>query len=239
MSRNFVAIIPARGGSKGLPNKNILELGGHPLIAWSIKFAQISKRFERCIVSTDSHDIAQIATQYGAEVPFLRADELSSDTATSSDVILDVIDRCCIPKEDIFFLLEPTSPYRLLDDFNQVLALYQKPDTQKVVSVTEAVSSSYYFQYLRNKEKPGGHLESILYDKSMNIARRQDIPDSYYLDGTLYSDSVSSFKENPTFLSINTKSIVTNYLSSFEIDNAIDLEMYRAIFNHFGSPFKI
>ena len=239
MNKNFIAIIPARGGSKGLPKKNILELHAHPLIAWSIQFAKESKIFSRCIVTTDSQEIATVASQYGAEIPFIRSAYLSNDRAKSSDVILDVIKQCNLPDNDVFFLLEPTSPYRLISDLYKAIALYKEPDTKKVISVTEAGSASYFFQYLRKNGSSGGHLKSIQEDGTMNIVRRQETTPTFYLDGTFYADEVASFKSNPTFLHTTTKSVVTEFLSSFEIDTPEDLELYRAIFSYFGPPFDI
>ena len=105
LKKNYIAIIPARGGSKGLKRKNILPFNGRPLISWSIDFIKKSGVFNRCLTSTDSEEIALIAKEYGSEVPFLRSKELASDNASSSDVILDVISRCNLNKMIFSFFL--------------------------------------------------------------------------------------------------------------------------------------
>ena len=230
----LIAIIPARGGSKGLPGKNLLTLHGYPLLAWSILFARVSNVFSRIIVTTDSSVIRDIALEYNAEVPFLRSASLSSDIASTSDVVVDVIQRCSLGVNDIIILLEPTSPYRELADFRKILSLYEDKNTQKVMSVSQAVSTSYVFQYFRSNRD--GYLKALLPTDPFATVRRQDIVSTYYLDGSYYASNVQAFLDNPTFLDDSTKSIVSNPLSSFEIDCSFDFEIYQAIFAHFGAP---
>ena len=117
MGNKIISIVTAREGSKGIINKNIKPLSGEPLIAWSIKFALENKYISDCIVSTDSHEIAKISEDYGAQIPFIRDKKLATDKAKTSDVIIDVIERCALSTNDIFVLLEPTSPYRLHKSF--------------------------------------------------------------------------------------------------------------------------
>lgn len=233
--QSLIAIIPARGGSKGLPNKNLLDLNGHPLIAWSILFALASKRFSRVIVSTDSTSISSIAMFYGAEVPFLRQASLSADDSKSSDVIIDTINRCALLESDVLVLLEPTSPYRDFDDLAKLISVLSLERSKKVMSVSEAVSTSYKFQYLRGNE-PQGLLKAINSDEDFAPIRRQEIPSTYYLDGSFYASTVSEFMIDPCFLGHETMSFVSNQLSSFEVDSRFDLELYRAIFAYFGPP---
>ena len=114
-NRKFLAIIPARGGSKGLPNKNIKNLCGKPLIAWSIEAGLKSKYIDEVMVSTDYKNIAYIAKKYGANVPFLRPSDLASDTATTFDTVIHTINfyrKIFKKKYDYIVLLEPTSPLR-------------------------------------------------------------------------------------------------------------------------------
>lgn len=231
---NLIAIIPARGGSKGLPGKNLLDLCGHPLIAWSILFACKTREFSRIIVSTDSPSIRAASESYGAEVPFLRASNLASDTAATSDVVLDVIERCSLDNSDIIVLLEPTSPYRDLIDFKTLHALFLSNSTKKVMSVSESVCASYVYQYFRSETETT--LSPVLTGSSFVSMRRQDISTSFYLDGSFYASTVEAFLQNPGFLDEDTKTIVSNPLSSLEVDSKIDLELYRAIFSYFGPP---
>ena len=230
-----IAIITARGGSKGLPNKNILDLHGHPLIAWSIMFAHCHPAFDRVLVTTDSLDIASVAKQYNAEVPFIRSAELASDTATTPDVINDVINRCNLRDDDCFILLEPTSPYRTSEDFQSAIDLLGFDDTTKLISVSPADGASPIFQFtLSNDLHP--RLSPFLNNVGYVAPRRQDISDSYYLDGSFYGSYVNSFKDDSLFVGPNTKALITNYLSSFEIDSLQELELYKALFAHHGPP---
>jgi len=219
-----------------LPNKNILELHGHPLIYWSIAFAQAQRSIDRCIVSTDSPAIAQVAQSYGAEVPFLRSDVLSSDTAKTADVLLDVIRRCSLDGSDKILLLEPTSPYRTQSSFDQLLRLFERGECRKAVSVSEAVSSSFVFQY--NVDFNGKSLMvPVAGLVDANGLRRQDIQKAYYLDGTFYMSYVDSFVANPGFIDSSTNAVLSDYFSSFEIDCENDFSLMEAIFSCVGTPF--
>lgn len=232
---NFIALIPARGGSKGLPKKNILDLHGHPLIAWSILFARVSKIFSRVLVSTDCQDIASVARSYGAEVPFLRSPELASDTSKTSDVILDIIDRLCLDTSDYVILLEPTSPYRDLGDLHELTTLVKSQGAKKIISVSECVSTSYSFQYFlgSNGEPP---LVPVLNRDGYAAPRRQDVSQSYYLDGTFYASRVDAFIKTPGFLDASTLPLHVSRYSSYEIDDIFDLQIYRSIFSFIGPP---
>lgn len=231
-----ISIIPARSGSKGLPNKNILNFYGQPLINWSIKFASKSQLIQRCIVSTDSPEIAKISEFAGAEVPFIRDNKLATDTSTTTDVILDVIEKCNLLDDDLILLLEPTSPYRVFSDLKKGLKLFEETECEKAVSVTEAVSSSYRFQFMRSSGLTK-KLVNLKFNKFPNNIRRQDIKRTFFLDGSFYFSFVGSFKKENGFLGENTGSFRSNYFSNFEIDSYDDLQLLESIFKNFGSPF--
>ncbi|TOA20395.1 CMP-N-acetlyneuraminic acid synthetase, partial [Vibrio parahaemolyticus] len=132
-SKKVIAVIPARGGSKRLPGKNTKQLGGKPLIAWSIEAAKKSKYIDRVIISTDCKDIAEVARRYDGDVPFLRPQELAGDTAGTNGVILHVLDQI----DESFgyvVLLQPTSPLRSTEDIDQLLESFDEK-TEGVVSV--------------------------------------------------------------------------------------------------------
>ena len=235
MKKKFIAIIPARGGSKGLKRKNILSLNGKPLIAWTIEFVKNSGIFERCITSTDDKEIANISLQYGSEVPFLRSKELSSDEASSSAVILDVIERCKLDSKDILFLFEPTSPYRKLTYLNSIIKLFENNKTECVVSVCESSSKSYVFQYERNSL---GKLVIMDFNKTTkNIYRRQDVKSTYLLDGSFYASTVENFLKTKSFISENTDTVITDFYTSLEIDSKEEFELLEMIYKKFGCPF--
>lgn len=235
MLNNYVAIVPARGGSKGLPKKNILEFNNKPLIYWTIEFIRKSGLFTKCITTTDDSNIAEIATKCGSEVPFLRAKELSEDYTSSSEVIIDVISKCSLKDDDIIFLFEPTSPYRKFIYLKKIINMYEIRECEFAVSVYEAMSKSYIFQYLRDdKDK----LINLPFNtKSNKHIRRQDVPPTFYLDGSFYSAKVSSFKKNNSFISNKTKTIFTDLFTSLEIDTIEDFTLLECLFKQFGPPY--
>lgn len=134
-----IAIIPARSGSKSLPDKNIKDLNGKPLIAYSIEAAIASDVFDTVMVSTDSEKYALIARSYGAEVPFLRSNRTSTDTASSWDTVLEVLDKYEVQGKtfDSFCLLQPTSPMRISDDIKAAYEVFVLKSAFAVVSMTE------------------------------------------------------------------------------------------------------
>ncbi len=238
MHNKIISIIPARSGSKGLKNKNIRLLSGRPLIDWSILFAKKCSLIDDCIVSTDSQEIADIALASGAKVPYLRSKELSTDIARTSDVLIDVIKNCNIRNDDIILLLEPTSPYRKFSDFQKIVELMENNNLRKVVSVSEAVSSSYRFQFFQSNSK-NKEISPISKEAFPTDLRRQDIQKTYFIDGSFYTSFVSDFLEKPGFIGEETGSIVGNLFSSFEIDAEDDMKLMEAIFQYIGYPFDI
>lgn len=178
----MIAIIPARGGSKGLPGKNIKKLLGKPLIAWTIDAAKKSKYIDRIIVSTEDEEIAEIAKSYGAEVPFLRPDELASDTAMAIDNYIYTIGR--LQKEEKieipeFVVLQPTSPLRLSSDIDDAISLYKEKCADSVISYTKEAHPIAWHKYLTDE----GQLLDILPN---TIANRQENRVSYYPNGAIY-----------------------------------------------------
>ena len=234
MKKKIIAIITARGGSKGLINKNIRILHGKPLIAWSIKFALENNHINDCIVTTDSYEIAKVAEKYGAQIPFMRDIGIASDTAKTSEVIIDVVKRCKLNPNDVFVLLEPTSPYRKHKSFEQFTELFEKNKFRKIVSVQENITSSFRFQFFRNKDTS---LIPVFNSNSANNVRRQDIKKSFILDGSFYMSYIADYLNYPVFIEKDTGSFINDYFSSFEIDSEEDLKLMEAIFSFIGKPF--
>lgn len=235
MERNLIAIVPARSGSKGLKNKNIKQFCGKPLIFWTIDFILKSKLFSRCIVTTDSPHYRDIAVEYGAEVPFLRSSQLASDEATSSDVILNVFDTLDLPlsPNDSFVLFEPTSPIRFQSDLQKVVRLIS--DTNRVVSISEAKSSHPLYQY---KLSESSHLTPFI-SSTLTSARRQEMSNTFYLNGSFYASSIADFIRNPSFISDQTIGSATEFWSSFEIDYEDDFLLCELIMTKLLSfPFS-
>ncbi len=176
---SVLAVITARGGSKGLPGKNIRPLGGIPLIGWSVRAAHAAQLVDRTVVSTDDAGISAAASQFGCEVPFMREPRLAADDTPSVDVVLDVIDR--VPGFDIVVLLQPTSPLRTAADIDNAIRLCVDSGATGCVSVREAEESPYWMYNL----DASGRMMPIL-DVNRRGLRRQDLPVVHVLNGAVY-----------------------------------------------------
>ena len=187
----MISIIPARGGSKGLPGKNILPLCGKPMIAYTIEAAKQSKYIDRVIVSTDDQNIADIALQYGAEVPFLRPDFLASDTAQAVDNYIYTIERLSkewnTPIEE-FVVLQPTSPLRIVEDIDGAIEMFMEKKADSVISYTPETHPVRWHKYL---DENNAFVD--IFDTT--IANRQDLKTSYYPNGAVYVFRFSMIKE--------------------------------------------
>lgn len=217
----ILAIIPARGGSKGLPEKNIKVLGNIPLIGWSINSANESKLITKIIVSSDSEKIIKLAKQYNAEVPFVRPDHLASDTASSKDVLIHAIEWYRTKKEffDYIVLLQPTTPYRQKGDIDKMIAKAIETNADLVVSVKETDSNPYYVLF---EENENGFLHK---SKKANFTRRQDCPKVYEYNGSIYVIKVESLlKENSLAFEKTIKFEMKNPIFSVDIDNQFDFD---------------
>lgn len=225
-----IAIIPARGGSKGLPRKNARMVGGQPLVAWPIKAAIESGRFDRVICSTDDEEIKALAEAAGAYVPFLRPAEFAGDTASSSDVITHALNYFHEQGEDFDYvcLLEPTSP---LTDKDDICAALDKLAASSAIAdsiVGMSMVKSAHPDFCATISDAGIAAPAYAPDFS-SLKRRQDLQDLYFFDGSLYISSVDGFKRNKGFYSPRTLGYVTPGWKSFEIDELVDLICIEAI----------
>ena len=179
----YLAIIPARSGSKGLKDKNIKLLNGKPLIAYTIEAALTTKIFEEVMVSTDSSYYAELSRQYGASVPFLRKEELAKDNTSSWDVVKQVLED--YKKMGIVFdkcvLLQPTSPLRTKDDITNAITLYQEKNAETVVSVCETEHPAQWCFTLED----GNSMINFSKSPYRNM-RRQEFPKTYHENGAIY-----------------------------------------------------
>lgn len=229
-NKTFLAIIPARSGSKGLPNKNIKELCGLPLIAWSIKAGLESKYIDKVVVSTDSHEYAEIAKSYGAEVPFLRPKELSLDTSTTFESIKHTIDfyKNKLRQEfDYIVLLEPTSPLRETHDVdNAIKTLFSNQEAVSIVGVCKSESQNPAF--LVKLQQHSQLIEGYI-NKNFAPIRRQDIEEYYFFEGTLYISKTDSLIQNQNFYHKNTMGYVVPKWKSLEVDDEDDFLMIETM----------
>lgn len=216
--KSVLALITARGGSKGVPGKNILPIGGKPLIQWTIDAARASKYVDRLILSSDDEAIMAAAAAGGCEVPFRREAQLASDTASSIDVVVDALRR--VPGHDIVLLLQPTSPLRDTTDIDGTLERLMASGAPSCVSVRPAEEHPYWTfrtdadgRLLRYAEPPAGL-----------PTRRQDLPEAWCLNGAVYAAHVSWFFKSLSFLSEQTVSYPMPAERSLDIDTPADVE---------------
>lgn len=214
----ILAIIPARGGSKGLPRKNVLDLDGKPMIAWSIQAAADSDFIDHCIVSTDDAEIASVAQEYGCDVPFIRPDEHARDESTTLDVALHALDE--LPGYDLVVILQPTSPLRTSYDIDQTIEAIVARQAPSAVSVYEPAKSPYWSYRTDDK----GRLVSLL-DKELASKRRQELPSTYVLNGAVYVARVDWLRENLRFVTDETVAHVMPAERSLDVDTAFDLKL--------------
>ena len=231
-NKTFLAIIPARSGSKGLPDKNIKIINGKPLMAWSIEAGLKSKYIDRLIVSTDSEKYAEIAKDFGAEVPFIRPDKISTDESSRKDVIKHSLDFFKNKNElyDYIVLLEPTSPLTIETDIDtsiEKLLLDKSAESIVGVSLSEA-SHPDFLVNLKN-----GFLNFINENQKSSVIRRQDLEDLYFYDGTLYISEVDKYLEKE-FYHDKTLGYVSPKWKSLEIDDMYDFIMVEAIMQYKG-----
>jgi len=213
----FLYLIPARGGSKGIPRKNIKPLGNKPLIAYSIETAcQVASAEDIC-VSTDDREIISIAEKMGLKVPFVRPSHLAQDNTPTREVILHAIEYYAQQgKEyDTVVLLQPTSPFRHKTHIQQAIALFH-PDMDMVVSVKETKANPYYILY---EEDENGFLKK---SKNGQFSRRQDCPKVYEFNGSIYVINVQSLKQYPLHEFRRIKKYVMEKEYSVDLDDEMD-----------------
>lgn len=219
--KSFLAIIPARGGSKGLPGKNIKGLCGKPLIAWSIEAGLGSQYIDDVMVTTDSEEIAKVAREFGASVPLLRPTELASDTATTFDAVKHVIDfyeRQLHKSFDYIVLLEPTSPLREKDDLDGMIEKISSMDGEfdAIVSLGEVHEHPSIM-----KKIVGNEIEP--YRKELEMAtRRQDNEVAYFPYGVAYIVKTKTLLEEKTFYPQRTTHYLIKRYQCYEIDDIYD-----------------
>lgn len=214
--KKILAVITARGGSKRLSNKNILDLAGKPLIAWTIGEANKSKYLDKVIVSTDSEKIAEVSKYYGADVPFLRPENLSNDTADSISVIKHSIEFFNKEEYEYVMLLQPTSPLRTVGDIDGAIEMLDV-QTESVVSVTEVDHSPLWVNTLPEDLS----MKNFIGDKVKN-KRSQDLPTYYRLNGAIYVSEINYFYNIGGFMGDKTRAYVMEPKNSVDIDTKFD-----------------
>lgn len=219
----MIAIVPARGGSKGLPGKNIKNLCGKPLIAYTLEAALKSKEIERVVVSTDSREIASVAKKYGAEVPFLRPACLAEDRTSAVDVYLHAVEylmnqwSCTISR---FVVLLPTTPMRDESEIDAAVRMFMEKKATTLVSVVEAETPISW--YCRMEEN--GVIQNAGFDNKCFMANRQK-NDKYFIpNGAIYILNYQLLKKRRTYYAKDTVGYVMTKGKSADIDTIDDFE---------------
>ena len=226
-NNKVIAIIPARGGSKGLPGKNIKLLLRKPLIAWTIEQAKKSKYIDKLIVSTDYPEIADIAKKYGAEVPFLRPKKFAQDSSPSWELVIHAIEWFEKKNEffDIIVLLEPTSPLRRENDIDKAIEIFMKglDKTDALISVGEIHLEIP--QIAKKIEK--GYIKPFM--RTEKVYQRQQVSKSYFPYGVIYLSKVGTYKKFKTFYQARIIPYPIERWQNYEIDDIYDFICVEAI----------
>lgn len=221
--KNFLAIIPARGGSKRLPRKNILDLAGKPLIGWSIEEAQKSKYIDSIVVSSDDDEILSLAKHYGVG-SICRPKELASDTATSIDVVVHVIENIQ-EVYDYIVLLQPTSPLRSVEDIDGAIEYLFGKEANSIVSVCKMEHSPLWANTLPDDRDMDGFLQDDVVNK-----RAQDLQPYYRLNGAIYICKTEKLlQERSFFLKEKNFAYMMGRQESIDIDEEIDFLLAETI----------
>jgi N-acylneuraminate cytidylyltransferase len=217
--KSILAVIPARGGSKGVPRKNIRLVAGRPLIAWTIEEAKKSRYIDRLILSSDDAEIISVARQLNCEAPFVRPAELAQDHVTGIAPIIHAIEA--IPEQyNYIVVLQPTSPLRVAEDIDRCIEECVIRNEPACVTVTIPDKSPYWMYFLDKS----GKLNPVIEQKS-TILLRQQLKNVYVLNGAVFVAEVKWFLQNQKFISDETIGCVMPKTRSIDIDTEFDLKI--------------
>jgi len=226
----ILGLIPARGGSKGVPGKNIKLLLGKPLIAYTVEQVKISSKIDRLILSTDDNAIADVAKSIGLEVPFMRPDELANDTAGSLSVVQHALDfvESQGEKYDAVCLLQVTSPYRPDGCIDEAITLFEKTRPDSLVSVRKVPDE---FNPHWTFEIGNDNRLNIATGEDKIIPRRQELPSAYHRDGAIYITSVDSIRNKGSLLGDDIVAFPIDSPQLINIDTMVDWNEAEAFYS--------
>lgn len=231
-NKKIVAIIPARGGSKRVPRKNLKLLANKPLIAYAIEAALKSKYLDRIIVSTEDEEIASVARKYGAEVPFMRPEELATDAATSLNMLqhaVGFLEDNENYRADLITLIQPTSPLVLPDDIDRTIEKSVEMDSNSCTTICE-ISERPEWMYLMDN----GRLKLFIEQKKQET-RTQYLPKIFRLTGAVYVIKRNVLMEMGKILDNNDLSaVIMDKERSIDIGEPIDFEIAEALLRNYG-----
>lgn len=217
-NKSVLAIIPARGGSKGLPGKNIKPVGGKPMIAWTIEAAKQSKYIDRIVLSSDDEQIIQTAKQYECDVPFVRPTKLAQDNSPAIDAVLHALHE--LPHHDITVLLQPTCPLRDCNDIDSAISLMLAKRAKGCVSVS-VPDKSPYWMYTTNQH---GRMRPLL-NAELAAKQRQELPPVHVLNGAIYVINTDYLINTRNFVADDTVPYVMAKEHSVDVDYELDLNV--------------
>ena len=230
----YIAIIPARGGSKRLPGKNLMMLAGKPLIAWTTEAAIESGVFDRVVVSTDNWEMAVLAAQFGAEVPFMRPEELALDNTPSIEVLIHAVNELLAGKETHWThlaCLQPTSPLRTAENIREAVKLLEEKQADAIVSVCKSEHSPLWSNTL-----PTSLSLDAFIPESIQKTPSQQLPAYYRLNGALYFCRISRMIEERTlFLKTGAYAYRMSRKDSIDIDDQVDFDLAGIYLGQRGS----
>jgi N-acylneuraminate cytidylyltransferase/CMP-N,N'-diacetyllegionaminic acid synthase len=231
--QTVLAIVPARGGSKGLPGKNKRLLAGKPLVAWPVGAARGSACVDKVLCTTDDPEIRDIALAHGAQAPFLRPAHLASDTASSIDAIVHAIDHLAAQGEhyDYIVVLEPTSPLTTSADVDKALATLhaRRDDADAIVGVSKVESTHPEYDVRLGAD---GRISPYLAPDFKSLKRRQDIEPLHFLEGSLYISTLASLRAEHGFYHSRTLGYEVPRWKSVEIDELADFLFVETLLAH-------
>jgi len=227
-----LAIIPARGGSKRLPGKNIKDFMGKPLIAWTIDFVKKLDSIDEIYISTDSEEIIECCKKIGFNIYEKRPETLATDTSNTVDVVLDVVNQ--FEKNgktfDYIALFQPTSPLRDISSWNQAISMITETDCDAVIGVSEVEEHPYHMFNV-----DGNSSLTPWFSDEFLKTRSQDLPKCYLVNGSLYLVKVSELKRQNTFFPKQAKAVICRFpYEAVDIDTQYDWVVAEALVKHYG-----
>lgn len=220
--KKILAIIPARGGSKGVPRKNIRPLNGVPLIGYTLNEANKSRYLDRIVVSTDDLEIAKVAEDFSAEVPYLRPEELSTDSSSTVDCVIHMIEFLKNNEEyipDYICLLQCTSPFRTYRDIDCAIEKVIDSQFDGIISVCEVEENPYWTNVFRDEKL------TYFLEEGRNITRRQDLPQIYTYNGAIYIIRTNVFINKGAFETDNITGYIMPKERSLDVDTMTDFKI--------------
>ncbi|WP_339165019.1 acylneuraminate cytidylyltransferase family protein [Siminovitchia sp. FSL H7-0308] len=225
--KTFLAVIPARSGSKGIPGKNIIKVNNKPLIQYTIEAAKNSRYIDKIVVSTEDSLIAEVSINCGAEVPFLRPTHLASDTSKTIDVLIHVVEELKKrgSRYDYIVLLQPTQPLRLSQHIDEAIEMIIQKQEESLVSITEVSEHPILMRTINES----GETKNLL--ELNSTLRRQDFPKFYKVNGSIYINKINDNFNSKTSLNDNKIGYIMDKKYDIDIDEPFDLEVLQLLLN--------